>query len=54
MLIIEDITDKKANDSDLVLCIEGKEGFQSGLIHLQNVTVFRAPTGISVIFSHED
>lgn len=54
MLSIQDITSKKAEDSDLVLYIESEEGFESGLVHLHNVTVFCAPSGLSVIFSYED
>jgi hypothetical protein len=54
MLNIQDISKSKANSSDLMLHIEGEKPFESGFIHLRNVTVFRTPSGISIIFSYED
>jgi hypothetical protein len=54
MLNLQDISSAKTNSSDLMLHIEGEEGYESACIHLQNVTVFRTPSGISIIFSRED
>jgi hypothetical protein len=54
MLNLQDISRSKTHSSDLMLYIEGEEGYESACIHLQNVTVFRTPSGISIIFSHED
>ncbi|MCH5584440.1 hypothetical protein MK805_05595 [Shimazuella sp. AN120528] len=54
MLNVQDISRTKPHASDLTLYIEGEDGFESGFIHLQNVTFFRSPSGISIIFSYED
>ncbi|WP_156877574.1 hypothetical protein [Shimazuella kribbensis] len=42
------------NVSSLELEIEPIKGFEIGFIHLKNVTVFRTPSGIILIYGNEN
>lgn len=54
MIDIQEITRTMSQTKDLTLHIEGEEGCESAYIHLRNVSVFRTPSGVSIIFSYED
>lgn len=38
----------------LELHIEPIEGFEKGVLQLQNVTIFKTPSGTILIYAHED
>jgi len=43
-----------SNLSTLELHIEPIEGYEPVSIHLQNVTIFKTPSGTILIYSHEN
>jgi hypothetical protein len=42
------------NTPSLKLKIEPIEGYETGFIHLENVTIFRTPSGIILIYGNEN
>jgi hypothetical protein len=38
----------------LEIHIEAEDGFESGVLQLQNVSVFKTPSGTILIYAHEN